>query len=124
MMDSLFKEVARLTKSKHAAGKRCSKCGKYKALKYYSKDAYQKDGCRSSCKDCDRIQQKQSRAKIEYIYVSEKQCSECGRVLPIEKFGVDKTKKDYHRSYCLECMREQQKHRKRIKIVKTPTSKL
>lgn len=39
--------------------------------------------------------------------------------MPITEFGVDKTKKDGHRSYCLECMREQAKHRRYTQLLKT-----
>lgn len=123
-MNTLFEIPLSKTKSKNHGGKICSKCGKFKAYKYFSKDNARKDGLRSSCKQCDKKQQHNCRQRISYISVSEKQCSECGRILPIEKFGVDKTKKDRHRSYCLECMGEQQLHRKRIRLIKQPTSKL
>lgn len=42
---------------------------------------------------------------MQYVYVSKKRCTDCGKVKPIEEFGKDKTKKDGHRSYCLECLR-------------------
>lgn len=123
-MNCLFEFPISLTKSKIHGGKICSKCGKFKAYKYFSKDNARKDGLRSSCKRCDKKQQHECRRRISYISVKEKQCSECGRILSIEKFGIDKTKKDMHRSYCLECMQEQQHNRKRIKLIKQPTSKL
>ena len=123
-MNVLFKLPLSLTKSKSHGGKICTKCGKFKAYKYFSKDRARKDGYRSSCKQCDKKQQHDIRQNMSYIEVEEKQCSECGRILPIRRFGIDKTKKDGHRSYCLECMSEQQKHRRRIKLVKQPTSKL
>lgn len=123
-MRSIFEIPLSITKSKNHGGKTCSKCGKFKAYKYYSKDNARKDGFRASCKLCDKKQQHECRKNISYIAVIEKQCSECGRIRPIDKFGIDKTKKDRHRSYCLECMGEQQRHRKRIKLIKQPTSRL
>lgn len=124
-MDLLFDKVVRYSKNRGIAkGKVCSKCKKFKALTFFSIDNGTKDRLRSSCKSCDSVIQSKSREKIEYIYVTDKQCSVCGRIMPISKFGVDKTKKDRHRSYCLECMREQVKHRRRINLVKQPTSKL
>ena len=106
------------------AGKVCKKCGCFKSLKYFSKNRRSNDGFRTTCKDCDKEQQRNSRLNIKYIVVERKQCSECGRILPISDFGIDKTKKDMHRSYCLECMREQAKHRKRLRLIQQPTSRL
>lgn len=114
----LFGEVTHYSKVK-GVGKRCNICGKYKALKYYSHDNSRPDSYRTTCKDCDRISQQGSRSRIQYIQVEYKQCSECGRIMPITEFGVDKTKKDGHRSYCLECMREQAKHRRHTQLLKT-----
>lgn len=105
-------------------GKICSCCGEFISLKYFSKDAHTKDGYRTTCKLCDKKSQKRSRAKMVYIHVEQKQCTECGKVKAISEFGVDKTKKDGHRSYCLKCMGLQQKLRRRIKLLKQPTSKL
>lgn len=118
----IFGEVVHYSKVK-GAGKRCSCCGKFKALKYFSHDNARTDTYRSTCKFCDANSQKASRKKIQYVSVEFKQCSECGRVKPIAEFGLDKTKKDGHRSYCLECMREQAKHRRHMELLKT-TKKL
>lgn len=124
-MELLFDKVVKYSKNRNTAkGKICSKCNKFKALIFFSVDNGTKDKLRSSCKSCDSVVQSKSRKNIDYINVTDKQCSVCGRVLSIKFFGLDKTKKDKHRSYCLECMREQAKHRRRIKLVKQPTSKL
>ena len=42
---------------------------------------------------------------MTYITIEYKQCSDCGQIKPIDQFGLDNTKKDGHRSYCLECLR-------------------
>ena len=105
-------------------GKVCNCCGEFISLKYFSRDAHAKDGYRTTCKLCDKVSQRRSRENMTYIAREQKQCTECGRVKSIREFGIDKTKKDHHRSYCLECMRLQQKLRRRIAIVKQPTSKL
>ena len=118
----LFGNVTHYSKAK-GAGKECSICGKYKALKYFSHDFANRDTYRNTCKDCDSLSQKESRCKIRYIEVEYKQCSECGRIKPISEFGLDKTKTDRHRSYCLECMREQAKHRRHLELLKR-TSKI
>ena len=35
-----------------------------------------------------------------------KRCPRCGRTLPISEFGSNKSKKDGHSDYCIECSRE------------------
>lgn len=104
--------------------KRCSKCGKDIALRYYNHDYSNIDGYRSSCKLCDREAQKKSRAKMSYITKQVKTCSQCGKAKSITEFGIDKTKKDFHRSYCLDCMRLQARLRNRMRLLKCPKSKL
>ena len=109
-------------------GKICSKCGRFKAYKYYYRSSHSKDGYRSDCKDCASKQQSDIRKRMkqnnDYITVDKKICCECGRELPIQEFETDYTKKDMHKSYCKDCMKEQRKHRKRIKVVKTSTGRL
>lgn len=114
----LFGNVIRYSKAK-GAGKQCAICGKYKALKYFSHDYAREDTYRGTCKGCDRLSQQESRRKMQYIQVEYKQCSECGRIKAVSAFGLDKTKKDGHRSYCLKCMREQARHRRHIQLLKT-----
>ena len=117
----LFGEVTRYSKGKCRDSKRCTICGEIKPLWAFSRDAKNKDGLRFTCKDCDAIVQKQSRKKMRYISVEYKQCSDCGRVKPIEDFGVDKTKKDGHRSYCLACLRircQRQRKMNKTKILR------
>lgn len=85
--------------------KECTKCGQRKPLFAFSKDKRTKDGYRYVCKSCDRQVQKESRKKIVYVTKETKTCTDCGRTLPITAFGKDKTKKDGHRSYCLDCLK-------------------
>lgn len=108
----LFGFQTRYSKGKCKSAKTCSKCGKTKPLWAFSRDSRQKDGLRSTCKECDADAQRESRRKIDYINIEYKQCSDCGIVKPIDDFGIDKTKKDKHRSYCLSCMRERAKRTK------------
>lgn len=117
-MKDLFGDITHFSKVK-GNGKRCSCCHKFKALKYFSHDYGRKDTYRSICKECDRTLQKESRRKMQYIQIQYKQCSECGCIKPVPEFGLDKTKKDGHRSYCMECMKLQQKYRRHIKLLKT-----
>lgn len=118
----------RITRKKNAGGKICSKCGKFKALKYFYRSSSSKDGHRNECKECSsKIQsegRKRKRDNNDYTIVAEKTCCECGRMLPISMFAKDYTKTDNHKSYCKECMSEQQKHRNRVRVVKTSTGKL
>ncbi len=128
-MKTLFDVMPpRITRNKKAGGKVCHKCNKFKAFKYFYRSSTSKDGYRGECKDCaSKIQsecRKRMRDNNSYIEVSEKTCSECGRLLPVACFAKDYTKTDNHKSYCKSCMSEQQKHRKRINIVKTSTGKL
>ena len=114
----LFGKIIHYSKAK-GAGKKCSICGEYKALKYFSHDFRRPDTFRTTCKDCDKLSQRESRRKIQYVEVEYKQCSECGKVKAISEFGLDKTKTDGHRSYCLCCMRAQQRHRRHCELLKT-----
>lgn len=114
----IFGEVVHYSKVK-GLSKRCSKCGKYKALRFFSHDNARSDSYRSTCKECDAKSQRKSREKIKYIQVEYKQCSVGGDIKPISMFGLDKTKKDGHRSYCLDCMREMARHRRHKELLKT-----
>lgn len=105
-MEDLFGNlIVGMSKGKCKKGKICTKCGKFKPLWAFSKDSYQKDGFRNSCKSCDAEQQHNIRKSMKYSQPPKyKQCSDCGKIKPIDLFGKDKTKKDGHRSYCLECL--------------------
>lgn len=110
------KDIVRLSKGGCKRGKVCSKCGKYKPLWAFSHDSHLKDGLRNSCKECDAKQQHEIRENMQYdTHIMYKQCSDCGQIKPIEFFGKDKTKKDGHRSYCLDCLRLRSKRYKRPK---------
>ena len=108
----LFGNITRYSKGKCKKSKKCTNCHKVKPLWDFSVDNRTKDGLRYTCKECDAIMQKNSRAKMTYIKVEFKQCSDCGIVKSINEFGLDKTKKDGHRSYCLSCMRIRSKQRR------------
>ena len=101
----LFGSVVRMSKGKCKASKVCTCCKERKPLWMFSKDRRLKDGLRIICKECDKVIQRQSRDKMTYITIEYKQCSDCGQIKPIDQFGLDNTKKDGHRSYCLECLR-------------------
>lgn len=106
----------RMSKGSCKKGKICIKCGKFKPLWAFSKDNHNKDGYRNSCKMCDAKQQHEIRENMEHETPSRyKQCSDCGQIKPIECFGKDKTKKDGHRSYCLDCLRLRSKRYTRPK---------
>lgn len=105
----LFGAVTRMSKGRCKQSKKCGICGETKPLWAFSRDSHAKDGLRTTCKECDKKSQRRSRDKMTYIHVEFKQCSDCGRVKPIEEFGIDKTKKDKHRSYCLECLKLRKK---------------
>lgn len=95
-----------------AKTKKCNRCGKVADISEFVKNMHSKDGHRNTCKQCNREMQKKSRKNIKYIERAEKTCPKCGRLLPIEKFGTDATKKDGHRSWCMECTA---KHRAEIR---------
>lgn len=104
------------SKGRCKSGKICSKCKKYKPLWAFSKDNSTKDKLRYTCKTCDAKQQRLIRKNMKYKNPPKyKQCSDCGRIKPINDFGLDKTKKDKHRSYCLECMSLRSKRYKKPK---------
>lgn len=124
MNATLFTIPATVSKNRAAAGKVCSKCGKYKALRFFYKNAQNEDGYRNDCKDCARTAQRAARDKMYYVQVETKQCAACGRVLPIKDFSRDNTKKDGHRSQCKQCDREMRSHNGRVKKLKQPQSQL
>lgn len=41
--------------------------------------------------------------------MAEKKCSKCGRVLPLDSFPKNRTRKDGHHVYCQECYNEMQR---------------
>ena len=103
-------------------GKVCTKCGKFKALIYFSQDGY--GGYRNDCKECAAEQQHEIREKMQHHPVEKKTCSRCGRTKPASEFARDKTKVDGLRSHCKECCQLATKHRNRTKLLKNPASKL
>lgn len=103
-------------------GKVCTKCGKYKALIYYSQDG--NGGFRSDCKDCAASQQRDIRKTMKHHPVEQKTCARCGRTKPASEFSRDKTKVDGLCSHCKECKALAYKHRNRMKLLKNPASKL
>lgn len=124
MNETLFAIPISRSKSERAKGKVCTKCGKYKAYRFFYRDATRADGYRTDCKDCASRAQRASRDKMDYVQVLEKQCAACGRIRPIGEFAKDNTKKDGHRSQCKECDKLMHKHNPRIKKVKQPQSQL
>lgn len=124
MNKTLFTIPLTRTKNGAAAGKICSKCGQYKAIRFFYKDASNPDGYRYDCKDCASKAQRTARDKMDYVQVDFKQCAACGKVKPINQFSKDNTKKDGHRSQCKQCDADMSKHNGRIKKVKQPQSKL
>ena len=120
----LFPIPRTLSKNKAAGGKVCTKCHRYIAYRYFSKDAYQPDGYQTRCKECAAEVQKASRQKMNYVTVVEKQCSNDGQFHPIEMFAKDRTKKDGHRSRCKDCDALARKLRNRSKLLKQPQSQL
>ena len=85
-------------------GKTCSKCGEYKALRFFSKDG--RGGFRNDCKKCAADQQREIRKKMGHSTPEVYTCSCCGRTRPIDKFATDLTKVSGHRSWCKDCEQE------------------
>lgn len=111
-------------KSDAQKSKRCPSCRKTKALKYFYRSDTSEDGYRTKCKECEALAQSGHRQVMSYKFTQIKKCSECGRLLPITEFGIDKSKAYGHRSYCKGCMEEQKRRRRRPQLVKQPKSKL
>lgn len=104
-------------------GKTCSKCGKYKALDFFSRDG--RGGFRNDCKECAAKQQHYIRKKMQHATPEPyKRCARDGRWLPISMFAKDPTKKDGHRSQCKECDAEARRWKNRNKLLKNPASNL
>lgn len=101
--------------------KKCSKCGKIKSKKEFSKNSGASDGLRSQCKECRSIAQKKYRSKHKkeraqykkrlrarnrssgYTPPKFKRCSSCKKVLSSDNFYRNASEKDGLCSRCKDC---------------------
>lgn len=82
--------------------KMCSRCGKEKPLtkEYFQPRKESKDGFRGVCRGCQNLQRKTN----DKIIITEKMCTKCKRIKPIEAFNKNINSKDNHHSICRECI--------------------
>jgi hypothetical protein len=87
--------------------KKCSKCKKEKNLNDFCKDKYNKDGLKSSCKECDLLYRKNR--NIQPSNIKSKICTKCKQEKTIDNFNTDKLEKDGYRAWCKECCHQYNK---------------
>lgn len=94
--------------------KKCRGCGVELAIEEFPDQG--RGGRKSLCPKCyreherDRYQERRRRYQREgYDIPDEKECTQCGRILPIDNFWVHKGKRDKHNSVCVDCSSEYQK---------------
>jgi hypothetical protein len=94
--------------------KECIHCHKILPVSRFYKNLNWKDGFNSVCIQCERIQsqeymarwKEEQRATGEVL--TEKKCSYCNRVLPIEMFNANKRRRDGLTSECKACASQRQ----------------
>ena len=73
-------------------------------LSAYHKDSRSKDGRRSRCAVC--VSQRSKSASLRDPVddgLTEKECTRCNKVLPIESFGIARRRLNGRNSWCREC---------------------
>ena len=83
--------------------KKCIKCGKEKELDQFKKDLTCKDGYRNVCKECikgEGVVSNRYRKNGDY---SDKECTDCHKVLPLDRFYYVNKSKQFFSSYCKDC---------------------
>lgn len=80
----------------------CKRCGVEKELSLFGKQASNKDGYRGVCKECQcgHLPLKRYRSSED---VSDKECTKCHEILPVDNFLFINKDKGYRSSYCNTC---------------------
>lgn len=104
----------------------CTHCGKLLPFSEFYNDANRKDGKAPECKECFKIRireydaRKCAAKKISklpaVIPVQQKECSECGRLLPRSMFYNCSLTSDGKRSKCKDCTKRQANRLNQMKI--------
>lgn len=87
--------------------KRCTKCGEEKPVTEFNRKAAGRDGLNARCRLCVH-EARQLRISIfngsgPELLRSEKRCTDCQKVLPIQMFSVSKSALDGRQSRCKAC---------------------
>lgn len=105
----------------------CCKCDNEQSLEKFHKFKASKDGYKSQCKECVKLDSKKYREKNQEIIIKNqdllkektkqkneelnlligegnKICRNCGEILSYEKFHKLKSSKDGHKAQCKECI--------------------
>jgi 5-methylcytosine-specific restriction endonuclease McrA len=88
--------------------KRCRRCGVEQSFAAFAKDAQQRDGLRSYCKACQRIQnaRRYPNAVRRVVRAGFKWCNRCQTEQPVASFHRDRSNRDGLFSACHSCARE------------------
>lgn len=87
-------------------GKKCSKCKAVKPSDDFTKSSKSKTGLASQCRECTKETRDNSKKKVSIlpkITVTEKKCSKCGTIKPIDNFDKQISSKTGYRSSCKDC---------------------
>ena len=95
--------------------KRCSRCGREKAVSESHRAVGKIDGYAALCKECQATSSTKYRERIadrdfeDIELVGRKRCCLCGRQLPVEKFNYCRSSPDGLTSHCRGCGKEYKK---------------
>ncbi len=82
----------------------CGRCHQRKPVTDFYKNRRAKDGYNIYCKACDRKRKREARKRYTHrIVLTEKKCSRCHKVFPIDNFTKNKAMKDGYGNYCASC---------------------
>jgi len=94
--------------------KKCKRCGCIKPRTHFNNCTRAKDGLQVACRDCDIKYKNQRRKELRdmpKVVVTEKACSRCGAVKPIDDFPVESYSVDGRKAHCKECHARDQRER-------------
>ena len=84
--------------------KLCSYCNSVLDISEFDKSSYNSDGLQSMCKSCRREYKKQNINNEKYIHESGyKQCTGCGKLLPLSEFYISNYEYDGYNFHCKDC---------------------
>ena len=86
--------------------KKCTKCGKRKAIGEFYRSASSTDGYASQCKTCSDAARKRNREKVASepkVVPKTKVCRDCGKRKSASQFSASPSSKDGLYSYCKRC---------------------
>ena len=94
--------------------KKCSKCELILTRESFNKDKSKRDGLHTTCRSCEKNAKKKyiDIKKEQMKNITEKKCSLCEVIKPIDEFSQHLYSKDGFVMYCKECIRKDKKSKR------------